>query len=96
MKQFSDIDQNVSNYHFNLKIELIQLHDNPPLCIIGAFNNFQSLFLIVTNDFAPIRTSAQKTKTLPDWFSNKFVNLRSQRNKLHKKFKLDIGNRAKL
>ena len=94
--KFLEIDQNVSNYLFNLNNELIRLDDNPPLCINGAFNDFQSLFLKVTNDFAPIRSSAQKIKTLPNWFSNKLVNLRSKRNKLHKEWKLDIGNRAKL
>ena len=51
-----------------------------------AFDIFNRLLLEVTNVYAPMTISKTKNKC-PQWFCNKLKNLKTKRNKAHRKLK---------
>ena len=51
-----------------------------------AFDIFNRIFLEVTNVYAPMTISKMKSKC-PQWFFNKLKNLKTKRNKAHRKWK---------
>ena len=53
----------------------------------AAFNQFQKIFRQVTDEFAPLRTFKIESNKNPKWVSNEIKNLRTHKNKAHRKWK---------
>ena len=53
----------------------------------NAFNAFSSVFLDVTDRFAPLIQLGRDKQKQPKWFSNKLKNLKSKKNIAHRYWK---------
>ena len=83
----------VEKYLFVLSHELEKTFSKLSNSGISSFTAFYEVFLSVTEHYAPFKQINPNKKNLtPKWFDNKLKNLRSERNRAHRKWKKDPSN----